>query len=68
LDLGMNVPIGTKEASISMVVITADGRQFPIGIGSYYHRSPFRRWLMQPVCRFNIWRYNRKRREEFSQS
>lgn len=32
-----------REASISAVIIRADGSREPLGVISYWHRNPFRR-------------------------
>jgi hypothetical protein len=36
---------GMREASISAVIIRADGRREDLGRISYWHRNPLRRWL-----------------------
>lgn len=39
----MKVQGGTREASISAVVIRADGRREDLGVVSYWSKNPFKR-------------------------
>lgn len=41
----MQVPQGTKAASISGVIRRADGTVIDLGTISFYHRAAWRRWL-----------------------
>lgn len=34
-----------KESSIEAVIIRADGTREELGVVSYWHRNPLRRWL-----------------------
>lgn len=34
-----------KEAQIKAIVIRADGTREDLGVVSYYHRNPIKRWL-----------------------
>jgi hypothetical protein len=38
---------GAKEMSISAVITRADGRVENLGLISYYHRNPLKRWAVQ---------------------
>jgi hypothetical protein len=33
-----------KEATIEAVIIRADGTRVPLGVVSYWHRNPLKRW------------------------
>lgn len=47
----MKVPVKTKEASISAVIIRADGTVENLGVIAYYHRNPLKRWLWRLLKR-----------------
>lgn len=36
---------GVRESSISAVIIRADGTREDLGVISYYHKNPLKRWL-----------------------
>lgn len=43
-----------EEARIQAVVIRADGRREDLGMISYYHRNPLRRWLWRLKEKLNV--------------
>jgi hypothetical protein len=47
-----------REASISAVVTRADGTTEDLGVISYWHRNPFKRWAWA----YRKWREQRKKR------
>jgi hypothetical protein len=43
----MNVSVDVKQSSISAVVIRADGTIEDLGVVSYYHKNPLKRWIFK---------------------
>jgi hypothetical protein len=51
----MKVLSGAKQATIEAVIIRADGTRVPLGVVSYWHKNPLKRWawrLERAVKRF----------------
>jgi hypothetical protein len=42
--MSVKVPAGAKEQSISAVVTRSDGTVEDLGVISYWHKNPFKRW------------------------
>lgn len=40
----MKVLSGAKQATIEAVIIRADGTRVPLGVISYWHKNPLKRW------------------------
>jgi hypothetical protein len=53
---GFSVSSDTKEVTVTAVITRADGTIENLGLVTYYHRNPLRRWVYRLGQFIGIWR------------